>query len=127
MGKKSMKADEQPKLKESRQNSLDKREVGKNIARIRDEQDMTQAELAEKVGVDSTMISKIESGKRNLLMSTFFTITAALHATPNEIGPQRFLVGTALEFYNKLDDEERDAVKNLILSLLRIRASHNKG
>lgn len=127
MDRENKQTDEQPRLTEREQNTLDKREVGKNITRIRDAQDLTQAELAEKIGVDHTTISKIESGNRNLLMSTFFTITSALHVTPNEIGPHRLLVGTALEFYSELDDGEREAVKNLILSLLQIRASHNKG
>lgn len=112
-------------LKESEQEIMDKHEVGQNVAKARDRMDMTQADLARKIGADATKISKIERGNRNIHMSTFFALAAALRVTPNELGPHRLLAGTPLEFYGDLTFAEQDMVKSLISSLLKIRTTHD--
>lgn len=48
---------------------------------LRKKQHLTQAQLAEKLGMGKGQISKIENGKFNLTLSTINKIAAALGAT----------------------------------------------
>jgi transcriptional regulator with XRE-family HTH domain len=41
-------------------------DVGKNIKRLREERDWTQIELSQKVGINNSVLSRIESGKRDV-------------------------------------------------------------
>lgn len=115
-------SDKQPPLLECNQDAMDRTEVGQNIMRFRDELDMTQAELAEKIGAEATKISKIERGTRNLYMSAFFSIAVALSVTPNDLCPHRVLVGTPLELYNQLTSSERAIIASMIKTLLMNRS-----
>lgn len=53
------------------------------LKQLRIQQHMTQEQLAEKVGIDKTQISKIEKGKRNLTLDTITKIANALGAKIN--------------------------------------------
>lgn len=61
--------------------------VGETIKRARKAQHMTQEDLAQKLGVQRTQVSKIESG-RNLTLSTLSRVFKAmgLKATLNVVG-----------------------------------------
>ena len=53
-------------------------EIGKLIATARTRQDMTQAELAEKVGTSQSAINRIEHGKQNASLEIIRKISRAL-------------------------------------------------
>ena len=59
--------------------------IGKNIRRIRTEQNMTQVELAEKSGVSVQMINQIEWGVKGLRVPTLVRIAQALQCSTDEI------------------------------------------
>jgi DNA-binding XRE family transcriptional regulator len=52
--------------------------IGKIIEEARKEANMTQSELAEKVGSNKSYISRVETGRTEPKISTFFRIIAAL-------------------------------------------------
>ena len=52
--------------------------TGQIIEQARREANMTQSELAEKVGSNKSYISRIETGKTEPKVSTFYRISAAL-------------------------------------------------
>lgn len=53
--------------------------LGKNLRQIREEQNVTQGEIAEALGVGRDFISKIENGKTNPTLATISKIAKALH------------------------------------------------
>lgn len=55
-----------------------RRLVGRNIARIRKRQGMTQEELAEKSGFSQQYLSGLERGQRNPTVVTVYEIALAL-------------------------------------------------
>lgn len=62
-----------------------KTNVGENIKRIREAKNMTQAELAKKLGVTSANISQIESEARGLSVTKATAIALALGVTLAEL------------------------------------------
>ena len=64
--------------------------VGKLIRIQREHIGMTQLDLAEKAMVGEKTISRLEQGKSNMRIETFFTLAAALCVTPNDISPPRY-------------------------------------
>ena len=61
-------------------------ELYKNIRELRQEQGLTQAELAKRTGYsDKSMIAKIESGKIDLPLSKVEIFADALNTTPVEL------------------------------------------
>lgn len=65
-------------------------EVGSLIRKWRENIDMTQLELSEKAGLGEKTISRLEMGKSNMRIDTFFALADALGITPNDIAPARF-------------------------------------
>lgn len=59
--------------------------VGSQIKAARKDQKLTQAELAEKVGVDRVQIGQWESKKRNPRTKNFNKIAEALNMSPEEL------------------------------------------
>ena len=53
------------------------------IKKLRKEKHLTQTQLAEKIGVDKTQISKIENGKLNMTIQSINRILRALDARIN--------------------------------------------
>jgi DNA-binding XRE family transcriptional regulator len=52
--------------------------TGQIIEQARKEAQMTQTELAEKIGTNKTYISRVENGRTEPKVSTFYRIVAAL-------------------------------------------------
>ena len=52
--------------------------VGRNAARIRKEQGLTQEQLAERCGMSQQYLSKLEQGRRNPTLVTVYEIATAL-------------------------------------------------
>lgn len=63
----------------------DAKKLGENIKNIRLYKKITQAELAETIGVDKSFISNIENGKTNPTLSTITSLAKALKVSPNEL------------------------------------------
>lgn len=59
-------------------NTKIKENFGKHLKLIRNEMGLTQEKLAEKAGVHSTYIGKIESGKSNPSLLMIYKISRAL-------------------------------------------------
>lgn len=57
--------------------------IAYQLKQLRLKQHLTQQQLAEKVGIDKTQISKIEKGTRNLTLDTITRIACALGAKVN--------------------------------------------
>ena len=55
-----------------------RRLVGANVARLRKQIDITQAELADRMGVDRAYISGLEQGARNPTIVTLWHVAEAL-------------------------------------------------
>jgi transcriptional regulator with XRE-family HTH domain len=55
---------------------------GRNLRAVREEKGWTQEELAEKSGLASVQISRVERGVREVRLTTLLRLTAALETTP---------------------------------------------
>ncbi len=53
-------------------------EIGKKITAIRHEQNLSQKELAKKIGISQQLISRIEKGRENVSLTTLTNIARAL-------------------------------------------------
>ena len=53
--------------------------IGENTRKYRTRAGLTQAELAEKVGVGTSFISRVERGEKRMRIETILLVAAALH------------------------------------------------
>ena len=65
-------------------------EVGNLIRQWRENINMTQLELSERAGLGEKTISRLEVGKSNMRIDTYFALADALGITPNDMAPVRF-------------------------------------
>lgn len=61
------------------------KKVGKKVKKARKELKLTQEELAERVGMHYTTISRIETGDSNPPVQTIAKIAKALKISPSEL------------------------------------------
>lgn len=66
-------------------NETTKKDIGKSIKRIRKSKNMTQEDLAKKVGIITNSISRIENGKNSPSTVVFIKIASALDVDLNEL------------------------------------------
>ena len=59
--------------------------LGKNLKKIRLENNMTQEALAEKVNIHPTYVGKLEAGKNNVSIKLLFKISRALNVRLPEV------------------------------------------
>ena len=65
-------------------------EIGREIKRLRKKQRLTQEQFSEKLGVDPTLISKIETGKKsNLTNDLLIDIAEICQVTLNDLCYER--------------------------------------
>lgn len=100
-------------------------EVGDLIRKIRESASMTQADLSEKAGFGEKTLSRLEMGKSNMRIDTFFTLAEALGVTPNDISPSRLTSKrkdcrfTNLEVkFNRLSEKQKQLVYDTMASLM---------
>ena len=62
--------------------------VGQRIRRIREEHQLTQAELASLVSLTRSSITNIEQGRQKLLLHTLYDIANALVVKPSHLLPE---------------------------------------
>lgn len=56
-----------------------------NLKKLRERNGLSQANLAEKIGLSQQMVSYIETGLRDVTTGTLLLICEVLNCTPNEI------------------------------------------
>jgi len=59
--------------------------LGKNLRRARQQAGLTQEEVAERSGVHSTEVSRIERGKRDPRVSTLERLAKAVEVSPSDL------------------------------------------
>lgn len=64
--------------------------IGKNIKERREREGLDQTELAERVGVSGSMISHIESGRKQPSVLLMRDISKVLHCTMDELASDQF-------------------------------------
>ena len=55
--------------------------IGKNVARYRNESGMTQAQLAEKIGVSTAFVSRVERGQKTMKVRTLYKVVQVLNVS----------------------------------------------
>lgn len=63
----------------------DVRAFGRNLRALREEKGWTQEQLADKSGLASVQISRIERGVREVRLTTILRLIAALDVSPNRL------------------------------------------
>jgi transcriptional regulator with XRE-family HTH domain len=92
-------------------------QLGKLVRAKRDQADLTQGQLAERIGLTRTSISNIENGRQKIQLHTLYALATAL-GVPVEIllPPVDVYQSEALEerLPNNLIPEEREWVKRVL-------------
>ncbi len=63
----------------------DAKKLGENLKKIRTKRNITQTQLAEKLGVDKSFVSNLENGKTNPTLSTITNLSHTLGVLTNEL------------------------------------------
>lgn len=61
------------------------RRLGRRIRALREDRQLTQEELAERVGIHPTSVAKLESGQRQPSLDTLQGLASAMCVTPSDI------------------------------------------
>lgn len=59
--------------------------IGDRVRALRERSDLTQTQLAKKLGTSQTAVSEVERGRRGLTIHQVVRLAKAMKATPNEI------------------------------------------
>ncbi len=68
-----------PEIRDLVENELADLEVGIQIARLREEENLNQTQLAARAGMNASKISRIETSTRNVTLSTLARLAHALN------------------------------------------------
>lgn len=63
----------------------DSKKLGKNVRKIRTQNNITQEDVANILGVDRSFVSNIENGKNNPTLSTITNLAKALSVSVEEL------------------------------------------
>lgn len=92
--------------------------IGKTIARLRKNLDLTQIEFAEKIGIRQTSLSQIESGKKRPNSTTLNSICMALKISEIQLYLLSFDESDVPEekryLYKELEGPIKDLVNKLV-------------
>lgn len=61
------------------------KKLGNNLKKIRVKKNITQSEIAKKLGVDRSFVSNIENAKTNPTLSTITNLAKVLGVSANEL------------------------------------------
>jgi len=100
---------------------MDQEKIGKFIALLRKEQNMTQVELAEKLGITDRAISKWENGRGLPDLSLIKPLCEALDISVNEL-----LSGERLDKKEYQDKVEENILKTIDYTNFKIKKTKNK-
>lgn len=70
--------------------------IGKNIRKVREEKNISQKELAQRLGVTPPMLSQYETGRRKPRVSTLLKIAEALGCDPKTLVGEDVYIDDAL-------------------------------
>ncbi len=90
-----------------------------NLARIRKGRKLSQAQLAEMVGVNQGTISKIERGSESVTLEMVYKIAAALGIPAASLFPRGELEDRVLAAMSRISPERRQAVLVVIEAMAR--------
>ena len=99
--------------------------MGKNIARIRNKNHLTQEQLAEKINISTVFVSQIETAVRKLSLETIYKISIALNTTIDNLISNNTLQAKYDEIKLLLQDKNNDEI-SFILNILREICSNIK-
>jgi len=85
--------------------------LGLQIRRYRRRKNLTQAELAEMIGVSTSFIGHIERGTRVLSLETFVQLCTALNTDPNSL---LSMEGDGGFLPDSLTDEQKEQLQMLL-------------
>ena len=89
---------------------MNKKNIGKNIQTLRKICGMTQAELADRVGVSTDHISHIEIGSGSISLPLLLEICTLLNTTPNDILFGEFSAAPSEEHSDVSREEPFDSI-----------------
>lgn len=94
------------------------------IREIRQERDLTLADLAGKVGVSIPHLSEVERGKKNLNNHLLVRLADALGVTPEDLiaSDNRSALAALHSELSSLEPEDRDRVRAFVAALRKSRA-----
>ena len=76
--------------------SKDHQAVGLEISKLREEQGLSQIDLAADIGVNKNTIGAMERGESDFGISRLISVCEALQASPNDLLPDRLSRGDTL-------------------------------
>lgn len=106
--------------------------IGKNVRKYREKAHLTQAELAELVGVENAFISRVERGQKLMKLKTLLALADALHVSADLLLYQEsrnaqiqtltlMLEGQSPEFVDGIIELVRTCIENLIQSKIKYK------
>ncbi len=105
---------------------LDFKMIGLRIKEKRYEEQITQADLAEKTDLSAQYLSQVESGKKKISLQALFNVSQVLHTTVDELLEGNFYDGDEAyirEISKLLEDcsgIERKILYEMIVSLKKV-------
>ena len=109
---------------------ISKKEVGQRLRAIRQEREISQADLAATLGVTQPNISAVEIGRRGLTIQQLVKLCRALHVSPDDIlgegktfkeRPKRSKLFDRLRLAEKLPPSDQRALLGHLEALLKSR------
>ena len=87
----------------------------KNIKNRREELGLTKVELANRVGYERSMITKVEQGKVDLTQSKIVAFAEALHTTPAYLmGWEDEDLKRMIKMYNALPEDKKKTIRQIV-------------
>lgn len=105
---------------------LDKKKLGFRIGEARRSLGLTQAQLAERAGLDTIYISQIERGQRTMSLPSLFSVANALKSKAGSlldeegIDAEDALVNELRELLRGWNEEQRKAVLTALRLLKKV-------
>lgn len=104
--------------------------VARNIVQLRQHHDLTQNELSERIGINRSVLNRIEKGTRPVrddeleIFADYFNVTTDyLLGRDSKVGALSKKQSSVLEMFNGLDEEGQ----NLLIGMLgSLKLSHAK-
>ncbi len=101
--------------------------VGRKIRQLRKERKLTQNDLAQRVGIQQSDLSRIERGEYRVSLDILFRMLAEFRVSvteffeesrPGTVGPREVLI---MQQLNSLPGSDQDEIRHLIASRARPR------
>lgn len=104
---------------------MDYEAMGRNIARIRNKNHLTQEQLAERINISTVFVSQIETAVRKPSLETIYKISTALNTTIDTLIGNNSLQTKYDEISKLLQDKNSDEI-SFITDIIREISSNLK-